>query len=143
MGQPWWIRKSNLRQLKKYRGGAFCDGTLYPFHAWEEKLNSVRDIEGKMMWNPLSDQFVIAVKVSWQWEPICRMKAGKPAGKILGSFISGFVIHTSDKYELTETPEFMNTLPKPAEDPDFEHNPYCDDHVDDYDDYDNYDDGYY
>ena len=140
MGNAWWIRKTNLRGLKKYRSGIVCDGTQYPFSAWEQKLEEVKNLKGNSIWNPLTDKEVLVLKVYWQWEPVCRINNSKPASKIIGSFISGFVIHTDDGVELTETPSFMNTLPRatPAPYSSYEYDYYDDEYDDEY--YDDDDD---
>ena len=96
--------------LKKYKNGVFANGKKYNFQEWAEILKEVIECDGTSIINPLTGSQTEVIKIRLLMSPICFMNKKRPIGKILGSYVSGFVIHTSDGFEFTESPLYMSSL---------------------------------
>lgn len=109
----FWLRKCNLRTLKRYDIHPYQDGFVYSWKVWGDLLESVNKLkQGDIILNPYKGEWEEIDKIDYCWKPVChKLKFNKdrywnflkskeckwPKGKIVGHVITEFVITTKSQ----------------------------------------------
>lgn len=114
---PWWIRGTNLRVLKRYlpSNTIWHDGMGFSVLQWNFALDDVARLKpGDPIYNPYKSTWTKVSSVRFDWNPIQRYRYdfshpwGKLIhGRVVGRYINFFVIFSEDGYMIYDSPEYL------------------------------------